>query len=104
MRAALVFTRRNVPSMDTERIIRALALAPHPEGGFFRETFRSARSVETPHGPRAASTCIYYLLPANALSALHRVRSDETWHHYAGEPIELHLIDRGAARVVRLGG
>jgi len=90
--------------MDADRIIRTLGLAPHPEGGFFRETFRSPSTTTTPHGTRAASTAIYYLLPAGALSALHRVRSDEVWHHYAGAPLELHRLDEtGRHQVVRLG-
>lgn len=90
--------------MDADRIIRTLALEPHPEGGFYRQTFRSARTVETPWGPRAASTCIYYLLPANGLAALHVVRSDEVWHHYAGAPVEVYLIDADGAQIHKLGG
>ena len=90
--------------MDADRIIRTLALEPHPEGGFYRQTFRSARTVETPWGPRAASTNIYYLLPAGGLAALHVVRSDETWHHYAGAPVTVHLIDGDGASAYTLGG
>jgi predicted cupin superfamily sugar epimerase len=90
--------------MDVEDLIRSLRLQQHPEGGFFRETFRSSVIVGTPRGPRAASTAIYYLLPAGALSALHRVRSDEVWHHYGGEPLELHRLDEaGHHQMVRLG-
>ena len=88
------------------RLIEALDLAPHPEGGFYRETFRAELLVEgLPRGgPRAASTAIYYLLPAGSFSALHRVRSDEVWHHYDGDPVDLHLLDdAGGYRIVRLG-
>jgi len=92
---------------DAEAIVRALELSPHPEGGFYRETFRSMMTLHgLPHvgGTRAASTAIYYLLPAGAFSALHRVSSDEVWHHYDGDPLELHTIDRtGLHAVVRLG-
>jgi predicted cupin superfamily sugar epimerase len=89
---------------DARRIIEALALAPHPEGGFYRETFRSPVVVATPFGPRAASTAIYFLLPAGTFSTFHRVRSDEAWHHYDGDPVELHTIDpRGAHAVTLLG-
>jgi predicted cupin superfamily sugar epimerase len=81
--------------MDATRLIQSLDLAPHPEGGFFRETYRAPLVLSgLPHGgPRAAHTAIYFLLPAGAFSALHRVASDEVWHHYEGDPIDLHLID-----------
>jgi predicted cupin superfamily sugar epimerase len=70
-------------------------LVPHPEGGFFRETFRAHASVEGPlsQAPRAASTAIYYLLRAGDFSAFHVVQSDEVWHHYLGASLELHTID-----------
>ena len=75
------------------RVIEILGLEPHPEGGFYRETFRSA------------STEIYFLLPAGTFSAFHRLRtSDEIWHHYVGDPVELNTIDHdGAHRVTILG-
>jgi len=78
---------------DVNRIIEALGLAPHPEGGFYRETFRSS------------STEIYFLLPAGEFSAFHRLRaSDEIWHHYAGDPVELQTIGNdGEHRVTMLG-
>jgi predicted cupin superfamily sugar epimerase len=89
---------------DARALVDALDLAPHPEGGFYRETFRSPDLVPTPRGPRAASTAIYYLLPAGAESRLHRVASDEVWHHYAGDPLDLLTIDTaGVAELVRLG-
>jgi predicted cupin superfamily sugar epimerase len=75
-------------------VITALRLAPHPEGGFFRETFRASASVDAPFGARrAASTAIYFLLRAGDFSAFHAVRSDEVWHHYLGASLELHTID-----------
>jgi len=73
-------------------LIRHLALEPHPEGGFYRETFRSAARVSTAQRPsRSALTEIYFLLAAGSFSAWHRVRSDEVWHWYEGEPLELLL-------------
>lgn len=93
-----------VNSLDA--LIERLALAPHPEGGFFRETFRSPAFITTASlaGPRAASTAIYFVLPADAFSAWHRVRSDEVWHHYDGAPLELHTIDPiGAHTAILLG-
>jgi hypothetical protein len=91
---------------DVDALVRCLGLAPHPEGGFYRETFRAPLVVEgLPHGaPRAASTAIYFLLPAGAFSAFHRVRSDEVWHHYDGDPVALHVLaESGVCSVVRLG-
>jgi predicted cupin superfamily sugar epimerase len=91
---------------DVVLLIERLGLEPHPEGGFFRETFRAPLVLRgLPHGaPRHASTAIYFLLPAGTFSAFHRVRSDEVWHHYDGDPVALHVIAEGGAHsVVRLG-
>jgi predicted cupin superfamily sugar epimerase len=86
-------------SDSIERIVELLRLAPHPEGGFYRETYRSELSVAHPalhqgkDAERSAATCMYYLLPADDFSAFHRVvATDEIWHLYAGDPLELHLI------------
>ena len=86
-------------------VITALGLAPHPEGGFYRQTFRAPASVDAPFGARrAASTAIYFLLRAGDFSAFHSVRSDEVWHHYLGASIELHTINpSGRHERVELG-
>jgi predicted cupin superfamily sugar epimerase len=84
---------------DAADIVERLALVPHPEGGFYRETWRSQREVTGhPGGVRAAGTAIYFLLPAGAFSAFHRVSSDEAWHHYDGDPVDLHLLDEADGR------
>jgi hypothetical protein len=90
---------------DVVLLIKHLGLEPHPEGGFYRETFRAPLVLGgLPQGaPRHASTAIYFLLPAGTFSAFHRVRSDEVWHHYDGDPVALHVIAEGAHSVVRLG-
>jgi len=90
---------------EAQSIVDRLQLRPHPEGGYYRETFRSELFGRGSSGqPRAASTAIYFLLPAGTFSALHRVSSDEVWHHYAGDPVDLHLIrEAGEHEVVRLG-
>jgi predicted cupin superfamily sugar epimerase len=82
------------------RIVERFELVPHPEGGYFREVYRSATRLEHPGIPagvpaeRTAGTLIYFLLSGKDFSAFHRVRfSDEIWHLYAGGPLELHLID-----------
>jgi predicted cupin superfamily sugar epimerase len=81
--------------MNSARLIRELGLTRHPEGGYFRETFRAGPlPFELPErGARSASTAIYFLLADADFSAFHRVRSDEIWHFYAGSSLELHLLD-----------
>jgi predicted cupin superfamily sugar epimerase len=89
-----------------EEVIERLGLVAHPEGGFYAETFRAeALPVGLPgRGERSASTAIYFLLRAQDFSALHVVLSDEVWHHYLGDALELHCFDRaGRLRQVRLG-
>ena len=98
--------RNGVNSLSDHEVIKALGLAPHPEGGFFRETFRAQATVNAPFSgvSRAASTAIYFLLRAGEFSAFHSVLSDEVWHHYWGATLELHTIDRaGAHQRVELG-
>jgi predicted cupin superfamily sugar epimerase len=81
-----------------DRLVTDLGLAPHPEGGFFRETYRSSADLRDDAarlgyaGPRAASTAIYFLLPGSSFSAFHRIRSDEAWHFYEGAPVEIPVI------------
>jgi uncharacterized protein len=92
--------------LDSDQLISHLQLKPHPEGGFYAETFRSTLSVNSAEhqATRSASTAIYFLLRSQDVSAFHRVRSDELWHHYLGDPLELYLIDdQGNLRVERLG-
>jgi hypothetical protein len=90
--------------------IKTLGLAPHPEGGFYREVYRAAEAIprrglpKRYAAPRPFSTSIYYLLRAGDVSRFHRLRSDEVWHFYDGRPILLHLLgDDGGHRIVRLG-
>jgi predicted cupin superfamily sugar epimerase len=81
--------------------IDKLRLQPHPEGGYFRQTYRSEVVIAREalpagfSGSRAASTAIYFLLEGENFSAFHRLRSDEVWHFYAGEPLLVHVIEPG---------
>jgi predicted cupin superfamily sugar epimerase len=87
-------------ALSADEVVRLLGLAPHPEGGFYRETFRPAG----PDGGRGASTAIYYLLRDGEVSAWHRVRdADEVWHHYSGAPLELTVAAEGRRGTVLLG-
>lgn len=87
--------------LDPDEVIAILGLTPHPEGGWFTETWRDP----APEGERGAGTAIYFLLRAEESSHWHRVDAAETWHHYAGAPVELGLSpsDDGPTEVVVLG-
>lgn len=76
-------------------LVATLGLAPHPEGGWYRETFRSDLPVvpADDRGTRAALTAIWYLLEAGQRSRWHRVRSDEVWQHVEGDGLELVVAD-----------
>ena len=90
--------------------IDALNLQPHPEGGWYRESYRAAEAVpqnalpERFAGPRSFATAIYFLLTSDSFSALHRIQSDELWHFYAGNSLTVHLLETdGNYRALRLG-
>lgn len=94
--------------MEIESIIAALGLAPHPEGGWYRETYRDTLRLPgaaLPRGaPRSASTAILYLLDAGSFSALHRIASDEVWHFHLGDPLIVHVLhEDGRREDLRLG-
>lgn len=87
-------------------LIEQLLLSPHPEGGFYRETWRSASRVAIPGRPeRSALTTIYFLLAEGSFSTWHRVNSDEVWHWYEGAPLELLLASPDCLeyRTLKLG-
>lgn len=80
--------------------IEKLGLQPHPEGGFFRQTYKSELMIAGEvlpgfTGARAASTAIYFLLEGDNFSAFHRLQSDEVWHFYAGSALTVHVISSG---------
>ena len=87
------------PLLTAEEVIDLLGLAPHPEGGRFRETFRDGAG----DGGRGASTAIYFLLRAGERSHWHRVDAAEVWHWYAGAPLTLSIADAGGRRDLALG-
>jgi predicted cupin superfamily sugar epimerase len=91
--------------MTTEEIKALLQLQPHPvEGGFFRRTYTSAATVDLPHGQRAQSTAIYYLLEPGTFSEMHSLASDEIFHFYLGDPVEmLQLHPDGRSALFTLG-
>lgn len=83
---------------QSEKIIQKLQLEPHPEGGYFKETYRSTGKISQVdlgtnyEGTRNHSTCIYFLLKADKFSAFHKINQDEIWHFYQGSPVIIHMI------------
>ncbi|MDD5677455.1 MAG: cupin domain-containing protein [Kiritimatiellae bacterium] len=97
-------------SLKAAYLIKKLALQPHPEGGYYREIYRSVEQIPAEalparyRGARFFSTSIYYLLTGTQISTLHRLTSDEQWHFYDGGALLLAMIaPNGTARNVRLG-
>ncbi len=92
--------------MTSDEIKSLLHLEPHPvEGGWFRRTYTSPESVNLPRGMRAQGTAIYYLLEAGTFSEMHVLQSDEIFHFYLGDPVEmLQLHPDGRSAVLTLGG
>jgi predicted cupin superfamily sugar epimerase len=86
--------------MDAFRIVDALNLQPHPEGGMYAETWRADANT----GERSAGTAIYFLLRAGERSQWHRIDATEIWHYYAGDPLELLIsADGRTVETARLG-
>lgn len=85
--------------------IQKLNLAPHPEGGWYRETYRSAEKVRTlKEEDRSGATAIYFLLEGKQISALHRIAADELWHFHEGGPLILAMLSpEGKVSEIRLG-
>jgi predicted cupin superfamily sugar epimerase len=88
--------------MTADELIKALDLSPHPEGGWYRETWRSAAEP----GQRAAATAVYYVIKPGQRSQWNRVDADEMWLWHSGDPLDLSIAgtDEGPVRTVRLGG
>ena len=90
------WTSENVKPVD--HWIKILDLQAHPEGGYFRETYRASEDIprnalpDRFAGSRSISTAIYFLLTAHAFSAFHRIRSDELWHFHTGASLTIHIL------------
>jgi predicted cupin superfamily sugar epimerase len=81
-----------VQTLSAAAVAERLGLQPHPEGGFFRETFRAAGEMQTPGGPRALATGVLFLLTSESPSRFHRLAGEELWIHQAGAPMELIVL------------
>ncbi len=93
-----------------EKLIENYRLLPHPEGGFYKENYAAPEQIPQAAlpsrftGDRSFSTAIYFLLTKGNFSAFHRIKSDECWHFYEGDPLMVHVIDAdGTYRLIQLG-
>jgi hypothetical protein len=87
-------------TLSAAEVIAQLGLAPHPEGGHYRESFRDSRCDQA---GRSFSTAIYFLLARGERSHWHRIDAVEIWHHYAGAPLTLQIADDSGHRTITLG-
>ncbi len=85
---------------EVDSLVESLELLPHPEGGFYKEVYRSQGSIPSESlgaefsGDRNYCTSIYFLLTSENFSAFHRIQQDEIWHFYKGSPLQVHVIDK----------
>ena len=99
-----------MPMHPASFYVQSLDMQPHPEGGYFAETYRSGETFSQAalpprfNGDRSFCTAIYFLLEAHHISALHRIQADEIWHFYTGCPLDVFVIwPTGELTVIRLG-
>lgn len=93
-----------------EQLINQYDLKPHPEGGWYKQTYKSKELISSAalpdrfDGDRTFSTAIYFLLERGNFSAFHKIKSDECWHFYAGDPLHVYVIDeKGSLQTIILG-
>ena len=93
-----------------EQLIKQFALQIHPEGGWYKQTYKSKESIPAAAlqgrfgGDRVFSTAIYFLLEKGSFSAFHKIKSDECWHFYDGDPLHVYVIDKnGILHTILLG-
>lgn len=96
--------------ISTQQLIALYNLQPHPEGGWYKETYQSKEQINAASlperfgGSRAFSTAIYFLLEQGNYSAFHRIKSDECWHFYAGDPLVVYVLQQdGTLDEIMLG-
>ena len=96
--------------LTPQQLIQQYALQPHPEGGWYKETYKSSEEIsvlslpERFGGARVFSTAIFFLLEQGNFSAFHRIKSDECWHFYAGDPLDVYVLQQdGKLDIIHLG-
>jgi predicted cupin superfamily sugar epimerase len=86
-----------------QQLISQLNLQPHPEGGYFAETYRASDNINTKNGERSLMTSIYFLLTSQDVSRFHVIQSDELWFHHEGSDLSVHVLDESGHRILPLG-
>jgi len=86
-----------------KELIESLNLMPHPEGGYYAETYRSEDVIATKHGERNLMTVIYFLLTSKDVSRFHVIQSDEHWFHHEGADLSIHILDESGHHTLKLG-
>ncbi|WP_082232188.1 cupin domain-containing protein [Halobacillus massiliensis] len=90
--------------MNSKDLIDHLGLIPHPEGGFYKQTYHSTLGTNTPRGQRSLYTSIYFLLRSEDVSHFHRLQSDELWYYHGGSTLTVHMITpEGEYKQIKLG-
>jgi uncharacterized protein len=95
--------------VTAEQLIKTLKLTRHPEGGYFRETYRSQLRIDAialntgMDGARSVCTSIYFLLPYGECSTLHRIKSDEIWHYHSGAALSIYVFENQRLNILKLG-
>jgi len=84
-------------------LVSKLQLTPHPEGGFYKETYRSTESLSSENEERNRLTSIYFLLTSENISKFHRIKSDELWYFHEGNNLTVHLLHEAGYQKLRLG-
>jgi predicted cupin superfamily sugar epimerase len=100
----------NNDNYTIHEVAQLLSMQPHPEGGYYKETYRSELQLLQPAlpdcfgGKRNVSTAIYFLIGSKMFSAFHKIKSDELWHFYAGSPLHVHELNtEGNYHLIKLG-
>lgn len=86
-----------------QTLIQELQLKPHPEGGYYAETYRAEEMVQTQNGQRSLMTVIYFLLTSKDMSRFHVIASDEHWFHHEGADLSIHILDESSHQTLTLG-
>ncbi|SEG48739.1 cupin domain-containing protein [Algoriphagus boritolerans] len=86
-----------------EELVNSLKMTPHPEGGFYAETYRAASEIATENGLRQLATSIFFLLRSEDVSHFHRIKSDELWFWHEGNPLSVHILGKNGHEILKLG-
>lgn len=86
-----------------QELVEKLNMLPHPEGGFYAETYRAQSEIETENGKRQLITSIFFLLRSKDVSHFHRIKSDELWFWHEGSPLSVHLLSKNGHEILKLG-